>query len=107
LRYPDLFLTLKVVAPIFWGRHFNALDKPRRAQWHLRIVSMAHALLICALSVPLLFDDTFVADPLFGYDYYSGSVYAVACGYGRMHGSFEIYLDLECQFQFYYYFNHR
>ncbi|CAG8563599.1 12275_t:CDS:2, partial [Acaulospora morrowiae] len=53
----------------------------KRLNWDIHLVSMLHCLTVVILSIPLFFEEELVKDKVFGYNYYAGNVYSVACGY--------------------------
>ncbi|KAK5666599.1 hypothetical protein QVD99_006668 [Batrachochytrium dendrobatidis] len=61
--------------------HYAKLSPSKKASWGMHIVSMIFSLLICTIAVPVFFTPELAADKLFGYSFYAGVVYSIACGY--------------------------
>ncbi|KAI8928230.1 TLC domain-containing protein [Entophlyctis helioformis] len=60
---------------------YTKLSPIKRASWRIHIVSSAVTATIPLLAAPLFFTKELADDKLFGYTYYAGVVYAIACGY--------------------------
>jgi hypothetical protein len=59
---------------------YRNLCNVKKIDWGIRIVSIVHATLITLLALPIFFIPTLQNAPIFGYTYYSGTVYAITCG---------------------------
>lgn len=74
------FLNLVVYRLSRISSTYETLPKTKKADWNIRLVSQLHAILICALSFPLLFDEHLLSDKVFSYSSYSSNVYCIATG---------------------------
>jgi hypothetical protein len=78
------FTALQLASPILsqalFGSKYAALDKRTKLNWDIRVVALAHALLVVGLSAPIFGFESLQKNRLFGYDYYAGNVYSVAVG---------------------------
>ncbi|KAF9111008.1 hypothetical protein BGX27_005514 [Mortierella sp. AM989] len=71
----------QLICPMLFPATYPKLLGARKLNWDVHVVSSVHAIVIVFLSVPLLWNETLLKDKIFGYDFYPGQVYAVACGY--------------------------
>lgn len=69
------------LTPRIFGKYYSALDERRRAQWHVRSVSVVHAIVSVCLALPLLFDEELRSDMIFGFSDYAAWVHTIPCGY--------------------------
>ncbi|KAF9192545.1 hypothetical protein BGZ51_005341 [Haplosporangium sp. Z 767] len=60
---------------------YPKLHGAKKLNWDVHVVSSAHSIIIVILSTPLLWNETLMQNKIFGYDFYAGQVYAIACGY--------------------------
>lgn len=63
------------------NKFYSCLPPKKKVQWGMKCVSFIHALLIVTLSIPIFYIQELWDDPLFGYNYYAGEVFAIAAGY--------------------------
>ncbi|KAG0332883.1 hypothetical protein BG004_001063 [Podila humilis] len=71
----------QLVSATVFPETYPKLTGSKRLNWDVHVVSTVHAVTIVILSAPLLWNETLLSDKIFGYDFYAGQVYAVACGY--------------------------
>ncbi|KAI8598344.1 TLC domain-containing protein [Dissophora ornata] len=71
----------QLISPQLFPGTYPKLQGAKKLNWDVHVVSSVHAISIVILSAPLLWNETLMKDKVFGYDYYAGQVYAVACGY--------------------------
>ncbi|KAH6583788.1 hypothetical protein BASA61_007847 [Batrachochytrium salamandrivorans] len=76
--------------------HYARLAPTKKASWGMHVVSMIFSLAICTLAVPVFYTPELAADKLFGYSYYSGIVYSIACGYFLWDICVSVYYIEEC-----------
>lgn len=68
---------------ISWNKFssYRSLSAAKRHQWDIRMVSFAHAILSCSLAFQVLDLPELKSDPLFGYSWYAGQVFAISVGF--------------------------
>ncbi|KAF9967622.1 hypothetical protein BGZ70_008833 [Mortierella alpina] len=71
----------QTVCPRLFPNTYPQLAKAKKLNWDVHVVSSVHAIAIVLLSTPLLWNETLMQNKIFGYDFYAGQVYAIACGY--------------------------
>ncbi|KAI8904708.1 TLC domain-containing protein [Gorgonomyces haynaldii] len=79
IGYQILYLVAHVASELY--EPYRRMPHTKQVSWAMHWCSMLNALLMTTLSIPILFDTQLQAQPLFGYSYYAGNVYALACGY--------------------------
>lgn len=77
--YLTMFLS-RVTSPKLFPKCYNNLHGVKRLNWDIHFVSMIHCLIIVFLSIPLFREEELVKDKVFGYNFYAGNVYSIACG---------------------------
>ncbi|CAG8483052.1 6168_t:CDS:2 [Diversispora eburnea] len=70
----------RIISPKLFPKSYNTLHGLKRLNWDIHFVSMIHCLIIVTLSIPLFNEKELVEDKVFGYNYYAGNVYSIACG---------------------------
>ncbi|KAG0358180.1 DUF887-domain-containing protein [Gamsiella multidivaricata] len=70
-----------LISPMLFPGTYPKLQGAKKLNWDVHVVSSVHAITIVLLSAPLLWNETLIKNKVFGYDFYAGQVYAVACGY--------------------------
>ena len=74
-----------LLSAILFPKTYNRLSSKHRSNWHLQFTSFLHAVVIVAMIVPIIFDQTdkyreFKKDALLGYHVDAGNVFAVSLG---------------------------
>ncbi|KAI1316741.1 hypothetical protein EDD11_009557 [Mortierella claussenii] len=71
----------QLISPRLFPATYPKLQGAKKLNWDVHVVSSFHAITIVLLSAPLLWNETLLRNKIFGYDFYAGQVYAIACGY--------------------------
>ncbi|GJJ73638.1 hypothetical protein EMPS_05996 [Entomortierella parvispora] len=71
----------QAISPLLFPETYPKLLGTKKLNWDVHVVSTVHAVSIVLLSAPLLWNEALLQNKIFGYDFYGGQVYAVACGY--------------------------
>ncbi|KAF9350378.1 hypothetical protein BGX26_011429 [Mortierella sp. AD094] len=71
----------QLICPALFPATYPKLQGAKKLNWDVHVVSTVHAITIVFLAAPLLWNETLMKNKIFGYDYYAGQVYSVACGY--------------------------
>ncbi|KAJ2394051.1 hypothetical protein GGI23_004839, partial [Coemansia sp. RSA 2559] len=72
-----LRLSSNTLSSCLFGKKFDALTPRQKYDWGVRVVSQVHAVSVVILSVPILFKEELIKDPLYGFDAYSAWVYSI------------------------------
>ncbi|KAJ1801165.1 hypothetical protein LPJ59_000522 [Coemansia sp. RSA 2399] len=72
-----LRLSSNTLSSCLFGKKFDVLTPRQKYDWGVRVVSQVHAVSVVILSVPILFKEELIKDPLYGFDAYSAWVYSI------------------------------
>lgn len=70
------------VSPLLFPKQMNSMNATKRVQWDMHFVALVHSVIVAPTALYIwVITDRNTTDMVFGYDYYTGQLYALSYGY--------------------------
>ncbi|OZJ02451.1 hypothetical protein BZG36_04399 [Bifiguratus adelaidae] len=76
-----IFQISRTISPYLFPKSFARMKGYQKTSFHIHVVSFLHAAILCTFSFPLFWNETLMADHVFGYDPNATDIHSLATGY--------------------------